>query len=112
VEWNLWGIYKPKLLELISPYEPKNIYNANKTGLFFLALPTESLAVKGEKCTGGKMSKERLSVLLHGNMVGEMEKPVVIGKAAEPRCFKNLKINNLPVIWRNNKKSMDDWSYN
>jgi hypothetical protein len=24
------------------------------------------------------------------------------GKAAKPRCFKNLKINNLPVIWRNN----------
>jgi hypothetical protein len=28
-----------------------------------------------------------------------------IGKAAKPRCFKNLKINNLPVIWRNNKKA-------
>jgi hypothetical protein len=72
--------YKPKLLELISPYEPKNIYNADKTGLFFLALPTKSLAVKGENCTGGKMSKERLTVLLCGNMVGEMEKPLMIGK--------------------------------
>jgi hypothetical protein len=38
-------------------------------------------------------------------MVGEMEKPFVIGKAAKPRCFKNLKINNLPVICRNNKKA-------
>jgi hypothetical protein len=27
--------YKPKLLELISPYEPKNIYNAEETGFFF-----------------------------------------------------------------------------
>jgi hypothetical protein len=27
------------------------------------------------------------------------------GKAAKPRCFKNLKINNLSVIWRNNKKA-------
>jgi hypothetical protein len=26
------------------------------------------------------------------------------GKAVKPRCFKNLKINNLSVIWRNNKK--------
>jgi hypothetical protein len=25
-------------------------------------------------------------------------------KAAKPRCLKNLKIYNLPVIWRNNKK--------
>jgi hypothetical protein len=29
------------------------------------------------------------------NMVGEMEKPLMIGKAAKPRCFKNLIINNL-----------------
>jgi hypothetical protein len=33
-----------------------------------------------------------------------MEKPLVIGKATKPRCFNNLKINNLPVFWRNNKK--------
>jgi hypothetical protein len=64
---------KPKLLKLISPYEPKNIYIADETGLFFRALPTKLLAVKGEKCTRGKMSKERLTVLLCGNMVGEME---------------------------------------
>jgi hypothetical protein len=50
------------------------------------------------------MSKEGLTELLYGNMVGEMEKPLMIGKVAKPRCFKNLKINNLPVIWRNNKK--------
>jgi hypothetical protein len=37
------------------------------------------------------------------------------GKAAKPRCFKNLTINNLPVIWRNNKKAwmtaatMEEW---
>jgi hypothetical protein len=54
--------YKPKLLELISPHEPKTvIYNADETGLFFRTLPTKSLTVKGEKCTGGKMSKERLT---------------------------------------------------
>jgi hypothetical protein len=38
-------------------------------------------------------------------MGGEMEKPLVIGKAAKPRCFKNLDICNLPVILRNNKKA-------
>jgi hypothetical protein len=69
----------------------------DETGLFFRALPTKSFAVKGEKCTGGKISKEILTVLLRGNMVGEMEKPLVIAKAAKPRCFENLKIHNLPV---------------
>jgi hypothetical protein len=33
--------YKPTLLELISTYEPENIYNANETGLFLRALPTK-----------------------------------------------------------------------
>jgi hypothetical protein len=66
--------------------------------LFFRELQTKSLAVKGEKCTGGKMSKERLTVLLCGNMAGDMEKHLMIGKAAKPRCFKNLIINNLPVM--------------
>jgi hypothetical protein len=45
-------------------------------------------------------------------MVGEMEKPLEIGKAATPRYFKNLKIKNVPVIWRNNKKvaaTMEEW---
>jgi hypothetical protein len=45
------------------------------------------------------------------NIVGGMEKPLVTGKAGKQRWFKNLKINNLPVIWRNNKKkSLDDCS--
>jgi hypothetical protein len=86
-----------------------------KQDCFFQALPTKSLMVKGENCTGVKMSKKRLTVLLYGNMVGEMEKPLVIGEATTPRCVKNLKINNLPVILRNNKKAwmtaatMEEW---
>jgi hypothetical protein len=76
--------------------------------LFFWALPTKSLTVKGEKCTGGKMSKERLTAFLCGDMVGEMENLLVIVKAAKPRCFKNLKIYNSPVIWRR----LDDCSCN
>jgi hypothetical protein len=37
------------------------------------------------------------------------------GKTAKLRCFKNLKINTFPVIWRNNKKdwmtvaTMEEW---
>jgi hypothetical protein len=46
--------YKPKLLELSSPYEPKNIYNVEKTGMFLWTLPTKSLTVMGEECTRGK----------------------------------------------------------
>jgi len=43
-----------------------------------------------------------------GEMAGEMEKPVVIGKVKKPRCFKNLDICSLPVLWKHNKKGVDD----
>jgi hypothetical protein len=52
VDENVVSEYKSKLLELISPYEPKSIYNVDETGLFH-ALQTESLAVKGEYIPGG-----------------------------------------------------------
>jgi hypothetical protein len=46
------------------------------------------------------VSKEKFTVLFCGNMVGEMEKPLVIKEIAKPKCFKNLIIINLPVIYR------------
>ena len=32
----------------------KDIYNADEFGLFYQALPTKTMELKGEKCTGGK----------------------------------------------------------
>lgn len=50
------------------------------------------------------MSKERITVLLTTNMTGTEKKQVlVIGKAKNPRCFKNVK--SLPVIYESNKKA-------
>jgi len=40
-------------------------------------------------------------------MAGEIRKPLVIGKSKKPRCFKNMDISSLPVIWKFNK-SLDD----
>jgi len=49
--------------------------------------------------------KERITVLLCGNMAGEIEKLLVIEKAAKPRCFKNIDVEKLPVSWYSNKKA-------
>jgi hypothetical protein len=35
----------------------------------------------------------------------EKLKPLVIGKAKNPRCFKNINIDNLPVYWESSKKA-------
>lgn len=46
---------------------------------------------------------------------GAMEKPLVIGRAAKPRCFKNINLKQLPVHWYSNRKAwmttsiMTDW---
>lgn len=53
---------------------------------------------------GGKLSKQRVTVLLGANLSGtEKRKLLVIGKSKKPRCFKNVK--NLPVKYESNKKS-------
>lgn len=104
-----------QLPEIIENYEPKNNANCDETAFFFRALPQKTLHKKGEKCFGGKHSKERLTVLLCCFADGQFEKPLVIGKSNNPRCFKNIKKENLPVTWRFNKSAwmtaslMEEW---
>lgn len=96
-------------------YQPEDVYNCDETGLFFRALPDKTLALKTEKCSGGKLSKERLTVLHCVSMSGEKEPLLVIGKAARPRAFKKLDLKLLPVVWKSNKRAwmttdiMMDW---
>jgi hypothetical protein len=51
----------PSLRDVLSSYEPREIYNADETGIFWRMMPDKTLAFKGEKCSGGKKSKERLT---------------------------------------------------
>ncbi|UYV71339.1 TIGD4 [Cordylochernes scorpioides] len=77
---------------IISNYACKDIFNADETGLFWRLLPDKTLHFKGETCTGGKASKERITILLCCNMDGsEKMQPLVIGKAKQPRCFRGIK---------------------
>jgi hypothetical protein len=39
-------------------YKLKDIANCDETGLFFQALSNKTLCLKGEKCSGGKLSKK------------------------------------------------------
>lgn len=103
---------------LLKDYSPRNIFNADETGIFFRALPNKTLTLKHEKCTGGKLSKERLTILHCVNLAGEKEKLLVIGKTKKPRAFKNINVSDLPVFWRSNKKAwmtctiMEEWLKN
>ena len=91
-----------RLSALLKEFKPEQIFNTDETGLFYRCLPDKTHVFKNEKCTGGKLSKERLTVLVTASMTGEKLPPLVIGKSANPRCFKNVK--NLPVPYEANSK--------
>ena len=91
---------------ILSKYELKDIYNADEFGLFYQALPDNSLHYKGEHCNGGKHSKVRLTGLAAGNATGEKLPFFVIGKYAKPCCFSGVK--SLPCHYCSQKKSWID----
>ena len=76
---------------IISRYDSRDIYNADELGLFYKALPTKSMHLKDEKCSGGKNSKIRLTGLAAVNMYGEKIPRFVIGRSKKLRCFKGVK---------------------
>ncbi len=92
------------LPSLINKFLPKDVFNADEFGLFFKLMPNKSLVCKGEKCSGGKLSKERLTVLLCANSDGsEKLPPLVIGKSVKPHCFKHVK--RLPCDYSGQRKA-------
>ncbi|CAC5404538.1 Tigger transposable element-derived protein 6 [Mytilus coruscus] len=109
VNLNVVAEFKSELPEIVNDYDPRDTFNADETGLFFRALPDKTLADRGKDCKGGKKSKQRLTVMLCCSVRGEKLKPLVIGNANKPRCFRNLDVKSLPVTWKANKKS---WMHN
>jgi hypothetical protein len=106
VDQSIVDSYRTHLPSLVKGYQERDIYNMDESGLFWRALSDKTLAPTSKECAGGKRSKERITVSLCCNMIGEFEKAVVIGKSARPRAFKNIKkLEYLPVTWLHNKKA-------
>lgn len=99
---------------LLQKYAPCDIYNADEMGLFFKCLPDQTLCRKGERCIGGKLSKERITVMVCANMDGSHKLDLfVVGKSKRPRCFKGVR--TLPVTYAANTRAwmtqalFEDW---
>lgn len=104
VDVRLANDWKRLLKTMIEDTEPKNIFNVDETGLFYKCTPDKTLAFKEESCSGGKLSKDRVTLLVGANMDGSQKLPLLmIGKSANPRCFKNVK--SKPVDYESNKKA-------
>ena len=97
--------WSKRLKDITEGYELKDIFNADETGLYFRTLPKKSMVKKGESCKGTKLAKDRVTVLCACSATGEKLKPLVIGHAENPRCFKSINKLNLPAHYRWNRKS-------
>ena len=64
-----------------------------KLASFFKKLPTKTLALKSEKCSGGKLAKDRITYLFACSAMGEKLRPFVIGKSLRPRAFREAHVN-------------------
>ena len=95
----LAGWNETTLPTLLSNYGFENIYNADKFGLFCQCLPDNSYQLKTEKCSGGKYRKIKITGLAAANAVGNKVPMFVIGKAKNPRSFKNIKRKKERAGW-------------
>lgn len=67
-----------KLQVILKDYSPKDVYNADKTGLFCLAMPNRTFALKSDQCTGKK------TILFCVNNMGDEKKnPLIIKKSMD-----------------------------
>uniref|UniRef100_A0A914UUZ2 HTH CENPB-type domain-containing protein n=1 Tax=Plectus sambesii TaxID=2011161 RepID=A0A914UUZ2_9BILA len=81
--------------DMVKGYNSQDIFNADETGLYFKALPSGTMAVDGEKPYGGKVQKDRITILFLCNQESSEKFVYSIGKSKSPRCFQ--RVQNLPV---------------
>jgi hypothetical protein len=86
---------------LAAKYGPDNTLNMDETGLFWKLAPDRTLATKPG--SGGKKSKDRITVAFTCSASGKKEEPWVVGRSKNPRCLKKVNRHLLRLHYRYNK---------
>ena len=98
-----------RLPDIFRSYGPRDRFNADETGLLWKATLTQTLHFKGQTCSGGKNSKERVTVLVAYKKYGRDKLPLlVIGKYAKPRCFRGSNMGFILLTYKSQKKAWID----
>ena len=95
--------WKERLPEILRGYDKRDVFNIDKTGCFWRALPDRGFGQKRKKCKGGKWSKCRFTIAFLVNADGEKETPIVIWTSESPRCFRGFNISCHPVKYYHQK---------
>ncbi|NWW53019.1 TIGD4 protein, partial [Pedionomus torquatus] len=93
--------YQNLLPHYLNYYKPKNVFFIEESGLLYQMLPLSTFAFKGENCSVGKLSKERITIAVGTSMDGSEKLPLlVIGKNKSPCSLKDVR--SLPVDYEAN----------
>ncbi|UYV64477.1 hypothetical protein LAZ67_3000888 [Cordylochernes scorpioides] len=87
--------WKASLIKICNGYSPKDIFNLDETGL-----STRQYKKKRSKI----VKREGGSIVLLTNVLGEKEKPIVIGKAKNPRTGFNFLLDEPDEFERYNEE--------
>ena len=90
---NLQKIIEEKGLTL------KQVFNCDETGLYWKLMPNKTLVSSWEReAKGFKKPKDRVTLMACASASGLIKLPLVfVHKSLNPRCFKNVDKNDLPV---------------
>ena len=85
------------LKQKMKNYPPEHVFNMDEVGLFYRLLPSKTYILASEArdrdLRGNRKSKDRVTVVLCTNVTGTMKIPLaIIGKARQPLCFRNGKL--------------------
>ncbi|RNA23123.1 tigger transposable element-derived 4 [Brachionus plicatilis] len=99
-----------KYQELISEFDPRDIFCANQFGLFWRLVPTNH--VKDKLCKMGQDSHERLTIFTAVSMVGEKLPLVIVSNDERPKNSAEISKLNIsyysdPNSWMNGKIFID-----
>jgi hypothetical protein len=90
-----------KVRALAATYDPCNVLNMDETSLFWKLTPNRTLTTMPG--SGGKKSKDPITLAFTCSTTREKLQPWVIGKSKNPRCFKNINRSLLHIKYRYNK---------
>ena len=92
-----------KLLLKKEGYSLHQVFDCDETGLYYKFLRQKSLAAYFEKSADGrKTQRERVTINACSNASDTIKLPLLlIGKAKNPRCFKNVNHDRLPILYVN-----------
>ncbi|KFM74085.1 Tigger transposable element-derived protein 4, partial [Stegodyphus mimosarum] len=95
-----------ELPELLENFSADDIYNVYEIGLYYRATPHGWLSYKHIALSSSKKAMDRVTVLRCSNMSGtDRRKLLVIRKGTKPRCFKVLRMDSLPAVYRANRNT-------